>query len=133
MALAAVKGEKTLAELAAQFDVYANVIKTWRDQLLEGAAGVFGEGKPDAPPPIYVKELHAKIGQLALENDFLSGALGKAGCAERKAMIDTEHRLPIGRQARLLSLSRGSVCYLPRPVPTADLAIMNPIDKLHLE
>jgi transposase len=79
VALAAVKGEKTLAELAAQFDVHANVIKTWRDQLLEGAAGVFGEGKPDAPPPIDVKELHAKIGQLALENDFLSGALGKAG------------------------------------------------------
>ena len=42
-------------------------------------AGVFGEGKPDAPPPVDVKELHAKIGQLALENDFLSGALGKAG------------------------------------------------------
>lgn len=79
VALAAVKGEKTLAELAAQFDVHANVIKTWRDQLLEGAAGVFGENKPDAPPPIDVKELHAKIGQLALENDFLSGALGKAG------------------------------------------------------
>jgi transposase len=80
VALAAVRGEKTLAELAAQFDVHANVIKTWRDQLLEGAAGVFGEGKrPDAPPPVDVKELHAKIGQLALENDFLSGALGKAG------------------------------------------------------
>lgn len=55
------------------------MIKTWRDQFLEGAAGVFGEGKPDAPPPVDVKELHAKIGQLALENDFLSGALGKAG------------------------------------------------------
>ena len=79
VALAAVKGEKTLAELAAQFDVHANVIKGWRDQLLEGAAGVFGEGKPDAPPPVDLKELHAKIGQLALENDFLSGALGKAG------------------------------------------------------
>jgi transposase len=79
MALAAVKGEKTLAELAAQCDVHANVIKTWRDQLLEGATGVFGEGEPDAPPPVNVKELHAKIGQLALENDFLSGALGKAG------------------------------------------------------
>ncbi len=79
VALAAVKGEKTLAELAAQFDIHANVIKTWRDQLLEGAAGVFGEDKPDVPPPVDVKELHAKIGQLALENDFLAGALGKAG------------------------------------------------------
>jgi hypothetical protein len=48
-------------------------------------------------------------------------------------MIDKEHRLSIGRQARLLSLSRGSVYYLPRPVPVADLAVMNRIDKLHLE
>ena len=48
-------------------------------------------------------------------------------------MIDREHRLPIGRQARLLSLSRGSVYYLSRPVPAADLAVMNRIDKLHLE
>ena len=48
-------------------------------------------------------------------------------------MIDREHRLPIGRQARLLSLSRGSVYYLSRPVPAADLVVMNRIDKLHLE
>lgn len=51
----------------------------------------------------------------------------------RLEMINKEHRLPIGRQARLLSLSRGSVYYLPRPVPAADLAVMNRIDKLHLE
>ena len=62
VALAAVKGEKTLAELAAQFDGHANVIKAWRDQLLEGAAGILGAGKPDTPSPIDVKELHAKIG-----------------------------------------------------------------------
>ena len=79
VALAAVKGEKTLAELAAQFDVHANVIKTWRDQLLEEAAGIFGEGKPEAPAPVDVKELHAKLGELTLTNDFLAGALTKAG------------------------------------------------------
>jgi transposase len=79
VARATVNGEKMLAELAAPFNVHANVIKIWRDQLLEGAAGVFGESKPDAPPPIDVKELHAKIVQLAMENDFLSAALGKAG------------------------------------------------------
>jgi transposase len=84
VALAAVKGEKTLAELAAQFDVHANVIKTWRDQLLEGAAGVFGEGKPHEPPPVDVKELHAKIGELTLTNDFLAGALTKAGLLSAK-------------------------------------------------
>ena len=80
VALAAIKGEKTLAELAEHYDIHANQITSWRTQLLEGAAEVFGgDSKAEAPPQVDVKELHAKIGQLALENDFLSGALGKAG------------------------------------------------------
>ena len=81
VALDAIKGEKTLAELAEHYDVHPNQITTWRSQLLEGAAGVFGgAAKPDAgPAPIDVKTLHAKIGELTLERDFLSGALGKAG------------------------------------------------------
>jgi transposase len=84
VALAAVKGEKTLAELAAQFDVHANVIKAWRDQPLEGAAGIFCDGKPDTPPTVDVKELHAKVGELTLTNDFLAGALIKAGLLSAK-------------------------------------------------
>jgi len=80
VALEAVKGEKTLAELAQQFDVHANQISTWRTQLLEGAAGVFGaDGVGGDEPPVDIKRLHAKIGELTLENDFLAGALGKAG------------------------------------------------------
>ena len=80
VALAAVKGEKTLADLAQLFDVHPNQITQWRSQLLEGAAGVFGsEGRIAIEEPIDVKTLHAKIGELTLVNDFLSGALGKAG------------------------------------------------------
>lgn len=80
VAVAAIKGEKTLAELAQQFDVHPNQISQWRTQLLDGASGVFGEAaKAEAAPAVDVKTLHAKIGELTLENDFLSGALGKAG------------------------------------------------------
>jgi transposase len=81
VALAALKGEKPLTELAQQFDVHANQITQWKSQLLEGAAGVFG-GDAKAEPAetaVDVKTLHAKIGQLTLENDFLEGALTKAG------------------------------------------------------
>jgi transposase len=81
VALAAVKGDKTLAESAQQFDVHPNQIRTWRSQLLEGAAGVFGSDNTSetGEPPVDVKTLHAKTGELTLANDFLAGALGKAG------------------------------------------------------
>ena len=80
VAVAALKGETTLAELAQQFDVHPNQIAQWRAQLLDGASSVFGDAaKAEAAPAVDVKTLHAKIGELTLENDFLSGALGKAG------------------------------------------------------
>ena len=85
VALAAIKGEKTLAELAQQFDVHPNQITQWRSQLLDGAAGIFGRDKNGATAPaVDLKALHAKIGELALENDFLAGALGKAGLLSAK-------------------------------------------------
>ena len=86
VALAAIKGEKTLAELAQLFDVHPNQITNWKGQLLDGAAGVFGSGaaSPQAPPPVDLKVLHAKIGELSLENDFLAGALSKAGMLSAK-------------------------------------------------
>ncbi len=85
VALAAIKGEKTMIELAQQFDVHPNQIKQWKDHLLDGAVGVFGDDrKEDAVPTVDVKSLHAKIGELTLENDFLAGALGKAGLLSGK-------------------------------------------------
>ena len=86
VALAAIKGEKTLAELAQQYDVHANQITAWKAQLAEGAAGVFGADAAgaEATPAVDLKLLHAKIGELALENDFLAGALSKAGLLSAK-------------------------------------------------
>jgi transposase len=77
VALAAMKGDKTLAELAQQYDIHPNQIADWKTQLLERATQVFDGPKPEAGPDL--KVLHAKIGQLTLENDFLEGALTKAG------------------------------------------------------
>ena len=66
--------------MAQQFDVHPNQITDWKNQLVERSASVFdGTNGRAAEPPVDVKELHAKIGQLALENDFLEGALTKAG------------------------------------------------------
>ena len=78
VAMAALAGDKTLAELAQQYDVHPTQITDWKMQLLERSAVVFGEspGKESGPD---VQTMQAKIGQLTLENDFLEKALTKAG------------------------------------------------------
>ena len=86
VALAALKNDRTMAQLAEQFDVHPNQIATWKDQLVASAADVFergGSGK-SSTSEIDIKALHAKIGELVLENDFLERALGKAGLASAK-------------------------------------------------
>jgi transposase-like protein len=74
--LEAIKGERTLVELAERFQIHPNQITEWKKQLLERVEEVFAKDKKTEEGPS-VKELHAKIGQLAMENDFLSVALGR--------------------------------------------------------
>ncbi|MPW11068.1 IS3 family transposase [Paraburkholderia sp. CNPSo 3155] len=134
IALAALKGDKTLAELAQQYDVHPHQITDWKKQLQERVSEVFETGKSTTgEPPVDVTVLHAKIGQLTLENGFFKRSARQGGVAERKAMIDRAHALPIAQQARLVGIARSSVYYQPQPVNETELKLMRRIDELHLE
>ena len=73
-----------ITEIAQKFDMHANQITQWKTQMLERAADVFETGRSPGRPPVDIKRLHSKLGELALENDFLEGALTKAGMLSAK-------------------------------------------------
>ncbi len=127
VAPAAMKSEQTVAELTQRFDVHPNQITQWKTLLLERATNVF-EGGEAAPPLVDVKQLHAKIGELTLENGFFGNGAHQSGRAEHQTMIKCPHQLP-----KALGGSRGSVYYRPKPVSEEDQRLMNRIDQLHLE
>jgi transposase-like protein len=77
VALAALKGDKTLAELSSKFDLHQNQISQWKQELLENASSVFGSGPVSKEKDGDVDKLHAKIGQLTMENDFLAKVLDR--------------------------------------------------------
>jgi transposase len=83
VALDALKGDQTIVELSERYQVHPNQITDWKKQLLAHAEEVFSKDRqPDQGPDI--KNLHAKIGQLSMENDFLASALGRIGDASAK-------------------------------------------------
>nr|ART40260.1 K399 [uncultured bacterium] len=133
MALVALKGEKTLAELAQQYDVHPNQITQWKSQLLERAAhGLWsrtGASRADARSEgVACQDRGIDVGER-----FFSRCPRQSWPAERKAMIDRDHPLPVTRRAKALSLSRSTVYYRPRPVSGADLVHQRRINALHLE
>jgi transposase-like protein len=77
VALEAIRGERTIAQIAAHHEVHANQVTSWKNQALENLAGIFGGEQVASDDRERIRELHAKIGELTVERDFLEGALGK--------------------------------------------------------
>ena len=77
VALEAICGEKTVAEIAAHHEVHPTQVTSWKNEVLENLAGIFGGESCGRDEKERIRELHAKIGELTVERDFLEGALGK--------------------------------------------------------
>jgi transposase len=77
VALEAIRGEKTIAEIAAHHEVHPTQVTSWKNEVLEKLVGIFGGESANRDEKERVRELHAKIGELTVERDFLEGALGK--------------------------------------------------------
>ncbi|WP_410169646.1 IS3 family transposase [Acinetobacter haemolyticus] len=133
VALAAIKAEKTLAELSAEFDVHQNQIIDWKNQLISASSQAFDQSKAPSEPPIDLKKLHAKIGEQALEIDFFEGVLKETGPLQPQKLIDDSLQISVSKQAKLLKVSRGCYYYRPKPVSSSDLKLMRCIDELHMQ
>jgi putative transposase len=132
VAVAALKGDRTLVELSEQFKVHPNQIGQWRAELLERAAEVFATAaeKREAGPES--RRCTRRSASWRWRMIFWPARSSHRRC-ERKTMIDPTHELPIVRQAQLLEVSRSSVYYLPQTTPESELALMRRIDEMHLE
>ena len=77
VALEAIRGEKTIAEIAAHHEVHPTQVTSWKNEVLENLAGIFGADSSSRDENERTRELHAKLAELTVEREFLEGALGK--------------------------------------------------------
>ncbi|MCP4546795.1 MAG: IS3 family transposase [bacterium] len=134
VALAALKGDKTIAELSQQFDLHPNQITQWKAKLKEHAADVFGASEDERRTSREdIQRMQAKIGQLALENDFLAPGARSLDRAQRTKRLDKGHQLPRTRQCKLLKLSRSGSYYESVADSAEELELCRLIDEIHLD
>ncbi|WP_231716910.1 IS3 family transposase [Desulfosarcina ovata] len=135
VALAAIQNDETTAQLASRFGIHPTMVSSWKRQMLEGVADIFDKNhKSRKQAEDQTDELYRQIGQLKVENDFLSRKLKQMTSKQRKAIIDpTDQTLSICRQCEILKVSRSSYYYRPKPVKQEDLDLMRKIDELYLE
>ncbi|MCH8838502.1 MAG: IS3 family transposase [Candidatus Marinimicrobia bacterium] len=135
VAIEAIKGEHTLSELAARFELHPTQIQLWKKKLLDGSKDVFGASEKNRrQTESEVKDLHAKIGQLTMERDFLSQGARSLTMIERRTMIQTKTTLPVTTKCRLLDINQSTAYYkraskVPDP---EELALKRLMDDLHM-
>ncbi|MCP4606744.1 MAG: IS3 family transposase [Proteobacteria bacterium] len=136
VALEALKGEETMAQLSARFGVHPNMIAKWKRDAANGLAEVFSSKseRKDKDSEARIKELHAKIGELTVERDFLGQSLQALSHARRKVMVEPGHsRLSIVRQCALLSISRSTCYYRAKGENPLNLKLGRVIDEQFME
>ncbi|EIJ0984771.1 IS3 family transposase [Vibrio vulnificus] len=134
VALDAAKGDKTVAELAQKYNLHANQISTWKKELLENAAMIFAtENHTGKESSEEVDKLHAKIGQLTMENGFFGQSARSLDRAQRKSSLVKSTPLSIKRQCELLNIARSTAYYQPIGLSAEEITLRRMIDEIHLQ
>ena len=137
VALDAVRGEKTVAELSSQYSLHSTMINNWKKHLLEEASTLFESGRKKAAEEgsqdTQIAELYRQIGQLKVERDFFREAVGTTRLESRKALVVTDHELSIKHQCELLSISHSSYYYQPKSDSEEELILLRLLDEQYLK